>query len=103
MPCLAHVESCGAETCPPPPRPCPPPPSLATDLVYLQFPRRMNLDSVYSQAAQCEPEPVAREQCMCLLFFIYHSVILSFGTPPKWFIYIVLIAFILGLINHTMV
>jgi hypothetical protein len=33
----------------------------------------------------------ATRQCMCILFFISHPVILSFGTPPKWFIRMVLI------------
>ncbi len=44
LPCLAHVELCGAETCPPPPRaPASPPQSGPGYSVYLQLPRRMNL------------------------------------------------------------
>jgi hypothetical protein len=43
---LAHVELCGAET-------CPPPPSKATrDSLYMQLPRSMNLDSEHSPTVQ---------------------------------------------------
>jgi hypothetical protein len=86
LPCLAHLELCGAETFPlhpghSPPQagvlwsfalpgpigimwsrdlplstqgtPPPPHPSQATGVpVYLQLPRKMNLDSVHSRAAQ---------------------------------------------------
>jgi hypothetical protein len=76
-----------------PGHPAQPPPHQATGgSVYLQLPRRMNLDCVQSRAAQSEP--AATGQYMCILFFISHPVILSFGTPPKWFIRIVLIVVI---------
>ncbi len=82
LPCLANVESCRTETCPPPPR----------DSVYLQLPRRVNLDSVNLRAAQCGTFSCRTVYVHIVLYF--SSSILSFGTPPKCFIRIVLIVVI---------
>jgi hypothetical protein len=45
--CLAYVESCEAETCPPPHRAFIPYGQATTDLIYLQPSRKMNLDSAH--------------------------------------------------------
>jgi hypothetical protein len=76
----------GAGICPPPPRaPALPPPLVLPigNSVCLQLPRRMSLDSVVNIREQPNPESVATGQCMCILFFISHLLILSFGTSPK--------------------
>ncbi len=64
----------------------------------------MNLDGAVGIREQPNPESAATGQCMCILFFISHLVILSFGTSSKWFIRIVLILviFVFSLINQIM-
>ncbi len=90
----------GTGTCPPPPRE-PSPLCLTTGNSVCLQPRKMNLDSIVDIHEQPNPESADTGQCMCILFYISHLVILSFGTSPKWFIRIVLILVIfLGLINH---
>jgi hypothetical protein len=77
---------------PPPPRAPRPPPT--GNLVYLQLSTRMDLDSVADNREQPNLESAAIGQCMDILFFFSHLVTLSFGTPPKGFICIVLIVVI---------
>ncbi len=80
-----------------------PPFSQATgDSVYLKLPRRMNLDSVHSRAAQSGT--CSSEQCMWILFFVSHPLILSFRTPPLPMVYphSTDCCYFLGLIDRTM-
>jgi hypothetical protein len=47
------------------------------------FHTRMDLDSVADNRGQPIPESATTGQCMHILFFISHLVILSFGTFPQ--------------------
>jgi hypothetical protein len=81
MTCLVHMEQGPIPLRPGHP---PSPPCLATgNSVCLQLSRRMDLDSVVDNREQPIPEPVATGQCMCILFFISHLVIMSFGISLK--------------------
>jgi hypothetical protein len=76
LPSLAHVESCGAKTCPAPPRVfIPPPPSQATgNSDYLQLWRGMDLDSAHlvdSRAAQSRT---------CGYRIVYVDIVLYFSS-----------------------
>jgi hypothetical protein len=92
LPCLAHIELCGAETCPPPPRAPPPISQAKWDSVYLQLSRRINLDSVHLQTAQSRT-------CSYKTLYVHVVLYISssntlFWNTPKWFIRIVLIVVI---------
>jgi hypothetical protein len=89
MACLAQMEqgpiTLHPEHLPPPPLP---------DHWGLSLLAALKMDGSGQCSGQCEKpnlEPAATGQCMCILFFINHLVILSFGASPKWFFCIVLI------------
>ncbi len=54
----------------------------------------MDLDSVVDNREQPNPESADFGECTYILFFISHSVILSFGTFPEMVICTVLIVVI---------
>jgi hypothetical protein len=56
---------------------------LPTGDLVLQPPRRMNLDGVVYIREWSKPEPAATGQCMCILFFISHLVMLSLEHPSN--------------------
>ncbi len=82
----------------------PPPLPGHWEFSLLAASKRINLDGVVDIHEQPNTESAATGQCMCILFFISHLVIQSFGTSPKWFVRItlILVIFFLGLINHIM-
>ncbi len=98
--CLAHVELCGAETCP---LHLAPPSQATGDLVYLQLPRRMNKDSVHARATHsgtCSDRTVY----VNIILYFSSSNIVSWNTPPPIGLYphSTDCCYFLGLINHTM-
>jgi hypothetical protein len=93
--CLAHVVSCGAETCPPPPRTLIPPSQATGDSIYLQLSRGMGLDSAHLVDLR------AAQSRFCGYRTVYVHIVLYFSpsntvswNTPQMIIFVVMIVFI---------
>jgi hypothetical protein len=97
-PCLAHVELSGADLSPSTQGTRPPPSQVTGDSVYFQPPRRMNLVSVHSWAAQSGTCSYRMRVCIVLYFSSGNTV---FWNTTQMVSPRSTDCFFVGLINHT--